>query len=298
MTAFDAATVAADLNALREIYVRVFGQVADEDWGATTGTRDKDWALIEVTAHLYSIARAFNGAVKVGRRGEAVTVEGMATRTDLRTWNQAEMTAIIEMYTPAEMVLLFDVELERAADYAGDLSREELETAVGFPVYNRPAPVMNFIGWQLSHAAAVHGAQVVRPLAGVPPIWAQMGTETRQRLLGWFVRHFSWAYWPSHAPSNYTAVMHFDVAGEDGGQWGLRVDPDGGAVLPGAPEQADYRLRFADADTMFKVFTASSTFQAEGEAGKFEILDGDPRRLMLLLSLFTPSPPRKVLKVL
>jgi hypothetical protein len=284
-------TTLEDMKTLQTTLNQFFDGVRGDDWSRKTGSRDQDWTLLETLAHLTSVMSAFNDAIEAGMRGQAIRVGTVQKREDLRQWNTETIADLSSTHTPTELIAQMNDRLGQAATYAAILTPQQAAHEVLFPIYNRPAPLWNFVEWQLSHAGAVHGAQMTRALDQAP-LWERFGGPMRQRQLDRFLRHFSWAYWQSHAP-DLTATIHMQVAEDFGGDWALVAAPDGGAMIPGVPDSPDFVLWFANPDTLFSVFTMNLSFVEAMKRGVFRVDHGEARRALTLITLFAPSPPKR-----
>ena len=286
---FDTVSTAQDLQTLRGILTQFYGGVRDDDWGRKTGSREKDWTLAETTAHVTSVAQTFNKALEAGIAGASTEIPGLARREDLPDWNASQVASLLAQHTPAEMVTQLDLEFERAAQLATALTPEQAKIEIPFAFYNRPAALGNLMLWQLSHLGVIHGAQLPRPLDQAP-LWERYDGAMRQRQLGRFLLHFSWAYWNTLAP-DLTATLHMQISGAYGGDWTLVAAPDGGTVLAGIPENPTYVYYFANPDVFFSLFTVNETFQNAQAHGEFKVTTGDPTDAIRLLRCFAASPP-------
>jgi hypothetical protein len=289
MHPFDRTTTQHDLATLRTLLNDFFAGVDDAAWGNHTGARDKDWTLHETLAHVAAIAEAFNVAVFAGRRGIAVELGDVERRTDLRDWNERQIRARMDK-TPSALIAELNEQFQQAMDYIDLLTDDELTAMVAFPIYNRPAPLSNFIEWQLSHAGVVHAAQLPRGLHQ-RPLWTHYPPDFAHRMANRFMLHFSWAYWHTLAPELH-AVMHFHVDGDGGGDWTLVAAPDGGDVAVGAPDAPTYTLTFQDVGTLFGAFTYDVTLPEALRDRRLVVSGGRPREAFDVLKLFAPTPPR------
>ena len=280
---------AQDFEEMRAVLAEFYHPLPDDAWDNSTGNREKDWTLHEVTAHLVSVARLLNTATEAALDSRPLHLENFLEREDLREWNAIEIAALTQ--DPGDkLVSELMTALRRSRDWAAALTDEQAVQTLEFVVYNRAAPVRNLIDWQLSHIGIVHGAQVSRAVSQ-PPLWTMYSTEFKHRQLDRFMRHFSWAYWNTLKPDVHAAI-NFHVEGESGGEWLLVAAPDGGKVSQRSTDRADYTLTFADADTMFSVFTVERPLKDALQSGDLQVADDKWRDAFELLRFFSPSPPQ------
>jgi hypothetical protein len=288
MTTFDPQPTLDDFAEFRALLADFWANVPDKAWNTRTGKRDKDWTLHQALAHLVSIAVLFNHAVDVTIDDQPLEIVGLKIRRDLRHWNDIEIAARVAI-PPDGLVDQLLAELDGAVERLGSLTAEEVERTTFVRAYNRPARVIDYIDWQLSHAGVVHAAQITRPL-NAPPLWERYSTPLKQRQIDRFLRHFSYSYWNEVGDDLYETI-NFHIDGDSGGAWHIVAAPDGGSVDQGLVEDAGINLHFRDADTLFGVFNVHIPFQTALESGVMRI-DGDSGRAMQVIRLFGASPPK------
>jgi len=277
-----------DFKEFYDITQKFWKTIPDEAYTRRTGTREKDWTLLETLAHLLSLAQLLNRAVDAALRDEALYLKGVSRREDLLEWNTKELARLSQAPSNA-LIMRFLKELEQAAHYLPNLSPEDSEKMVFVPFYNRPARAIDFIDWQISHAGVIHASQVTRPLEQAP-LWEQYSKGLKQRTLERFIRHFSMAYWSEYGSPD-TQVINLHIGSETGGDWHLVAAPDGGSKGDGLLDDADFDVFFDSPETFFAVFTFHESFKNTMLAGKVRFAS-DFRDTMRVLRLFTPSPPK------
>lgn len=282
---FDAATTRKDFSSLKEIITDVLLAVPDEAWLRQTGDRDTDWTLHQLMAHLVSIAQVFQQAADAAATDTELSFRSMTQREDLAAWNQREIERLGQSPPNALSIRLRQL-LDKSVMQAHQYTDEQLQKTVLLPVYNRPAPAMHFIDWQLSHLGIIHAAQLVRPL-GMAPLWTRYPNEMLPRMVDRYMRHFSYAYWQAYG-SGHT-VINFHVG--DAGEWHLIAAEDGGDSGIGAADNADYAVHFDSPATLFGIFTRYLPIKTAMQSGALRF-SHDWRAVMAVLMLFRASPPQ------
>lgn len=277
-----------DFREFYDIAQKFWKPIPDEAYARRTGTREKDWTLLETLAHLLSFAQLLNRAVDAALRDEKLDLNGVSQREDLLAWNTKEIARLSQAPSNA-LIMRFLKELEQAGNSLHTLTPEQSETMVFVPFYNRPARVIDFIEWQLSHAGVIHAAQVTRPLEQAP-LWEGYSPDFKHRILERFTRHFSMAYWQDYG-SEESEVINLHIGGASGGDWHLVAASDGGSRGDGVLDDANYDVFFDSSETFFGLFTFHLSFKDAMLAGKVRFAS-DFRDTMRLLRLFTPSPPK------
>ena len=288
MPNFDPHPILADFAEYRQIFSQFMQTVPDAAWSLKTGERDKDWTMHETLAHLVSVAQLFNLAAEHALTDKAIDVQDFTQRGFLATWNQREI-AELSQQPPPELASRLMAELEATEAIIPTLTVENLGKLGDLPVYNRPARVIDFVDWQLSHAGIVHAAQITRPIEH-PPLWESYSAEMMRRQVDRFVRHFSYAYWPELGPDEPQAI-NFHIQGAGGGDWHLTTDENGGGFGQGLVENATYHAQFATPPTFFGLFTFHVPFREALSDGRVVFM-GDMRATMQLLRLFSATPPK------
>ncbi|MFP4324149.1 MAG: maleylpyruvate isomerase N-terminal domain-containing protein, partial [Anaerolineales bacterium] len=187
----------------------------EDAWTRPTGDRPQDWTLTELMAHLASIAEIFNQATEAALGNRPLVLEGLQERRDLRHWNAAQIAAR-QGIPGLQLLSVWRAQIAAAADRAATLSPAQAEATAFLPVYNRPARVIDFIDWQLSHAGIIHGAQVTRAM-GDPPLWMGYPPDFTVRQIDRFMRHLSAAYWHDLAGAEDQITLAFEIEGA--GEW-------------------------------------------------------------------------------
>ncbi len=277
---------AADLRWFTAFLSDYLNKLPAEAWGRRTGERPHDWTLQEVIAHLGSIAALLNQAAEAALHRRTLTIDGLTRRHDLRAWNAAQIVAR-KGRSPEQLLLDWREQMEEAAGRAETLSEQHAEAQVFLHVYNRPARVIDFINWQLSHAGVVHGAQLPRANDD-PPLWTHYDEAFTVRQIDRFIGHLSAAYWDDLAGER-RAALDFEIG--ELGHWHILAAPGGGYAQPGPAPQADYQLWYADAPTFFSLFTVALPFEKALEAGLLHVSD-DPQTTLGILRFFAASPPK------
>jgi hypothetical protein len=277
-----------DFQTFYKIASNFWKNIPDEAYEKRTGTRDKDWTLHETLAHLLAIAQLLNRAVDAALAQEELLIRGITKREDLLEWNAREIERLSQV-PPNALIIRFLKELEQAGNSTVKLTSEQSQLTAYGRFYNRPASVIDFIDWQISHAGIVHAAQVTRPL-NLAPLWTHYRADFKHRNLDRFIRQFSMAYWQDYGPDQ-AQVINLHIDGEGGGKWHLVAAPDGGKMGQDVIDGANYEIFFDSPDIFFGIFTFHESFKDTMLSGKIRFAN-DFRQTMGLLKLFTPSIPK------
>lgn len=245
--------MSADLAAVRGIVRSFFGRIKPEDWERPTESRPTGWTLIQAFCHIVAVAeyldQALEGVLDV-RNTQAPPINA---RQELADFNRKQIE--LRQGLPPEYLLQSFLEaLSKTESRVEGLSPADFEKPVPLNVYNRPQTIAVTIGNQLSHPVVVHGAQLANGI-GAAPLWRFFSPDLMQRQLARFFHVLSHAYWPEKG-QGMTAVINFNIRGEGGGHWHVRLADDGGGVGYGLVERPILTLHFADPDAFCSLFTA------------------------------------------
>ncbi|MBX0329527.1 SCP2 sterol-binding domain-containing protein [Oscillochloris sp. ZM17-4] len=283
--AFAGYTLAADLLELREIYAGYLRRIPDDAWSRRTERRPSGWTLIETLAHLDAAAGVFNTSVEQAIAGGPIAISGIARRTDLPAANRAAIDARLSLGPAAITSSLLDA-LTRAAAIASRLSPGQLAMQVQTPYYGGLPTVAEILGASLVHAGIIHGSQVAVG-AGAQSIWSFYNPGMMRRQLTRAFHTMGLAYWPERGGSLH-AVLAFNVEGQGGGSWFIRVDPAGGEGRIGTVRTADVTMSFASADLLCQVVTLRANLIKSVLLGHLRIR-GNLRLATRIPRLFNPT---------
>lgn len=278
-----------DFNTFKPIVLDYLRSVPDSAWETRTGTREKDWTLHQTLAHLVSISHLFNQAAHCARNGEPLSVDGLARREDLVSWNETEIMRLTQ-HTPDTLIQQLAQSLDATAGIAESLTSEQMERPTYLTTYNRPARTIDFIDWQLSHAGVIHAAQITRPL-NQPPLWEHYPDDLLNRQIDRFMRQFSYAYWEAYA-GDVNAVLSFHIDGTAGGDWHIAAAPDGGFAAQGVGENPTFTFRCANPYVLFGIFTVHIRVEDAIKDGLYSIA-GNTAEALRVMRLFGATPPRQ-----
>ena len=285
---FDARAIVNDFSAFCTLLLSYLQSVAEDGWALRTGSRDKDWTLHQLLAHLTAIAAMFNRAVQAAIYDGPLVTDGLDTRRHLATWNDTQIETRVRT-APAQLTQQLMGELSTAAERVQHLTPDEAMRTIYLGVYDDEVCVIDMLEWQLSHAGVIHAAQLTRPL-DQPPLWTQYSPGMLNRQVDRFMRHLSAAYWSEYGDVQDVEI-NFQIEGEGGGAWFVIATPRGARYGTGSRENPRYVLHFDSPDTLFGIFTVHISIQDALTNNQIRIT-GDPIAAMQLLRLFSPSPPK------
>ncbi|WP_129627902.1 SCP2 sterol-binding domain-containing protein [Candidatus Oscillochloris fontis] len=250
--AFSSYSLAADLLKLHEIYAGYIERIPPDAWIRRTERRAAGWTLLETLAHLDAIATIFNLSIEQALAHQPIQIAGFTTRHDLRALNRK---AIDERMMLGYNVLSesFLDSLRYTARLASALSYSQLATTVEHPYFSGRPTIAELVGTSLVHAGMVHGSQLAVGTR-MQPIWNFYDPGMMRRQLTRAFHMVGLAYWPERGGTLH-ATLVFQIDGQGGGRWFVRIDPSGGEGRLGTVRTADVTLTFASADLLCRVVT-------------------------------------------
>ncbi|MEL6407470.1 MAG: hypothetical protein AAFV98_08955 [Chloroflexota bacterium] len=275
------------LQAFHSIMHDYWKRVPDDAWDTPTGTYDGAWTLHQTLAHVLSFAQVFNKATDAALRGETLTVKGISQREELQAWNTQEIERLT-VAAPNGLIVQLAGEMRIAHEKAYALTTETAQKTVTLAYSNRPVSALDCLGWQISHAGIVHGAQITHPLEQAP-LWEQFDTDLTHFALDRFIAQWSVVYWNELGPDE-PQTLNFHINGDGGGDWHLVAAPDGGTRAQGIVEGADYDLFFARPEVFFGVFTRYLSLRKAMVGGEMRMAS-DVRDTLEMLKLFGEHKP-------
>lgn len=282
--AFTSYTLAADFLELREIYAGTLERIEPADWSRRSERRPNAWTLQQTLAHVAAVAETYNAAIMAGLEGRPVKIPGLETRHDLRSANQQALEARSAL-SPEELSEAFLGALEAAARLVAPLGAEHLGRIVPVPHFDGAPTVAELFGCSLAHAGIIHGAQLVASRAR--PIWIFFQPGLMRRQLTRFFHNLALSYWPERG-GDLHATIAFNVAGQGGGSWYVRVRPEGGQGRIGVARTRDVTFDFASADLLCRIVTFQTPPWRALLTRRLRV-HGNLRLARRLPQLFTPT---------
>jgi len=277
-----------DLKDFHTLSSTFWKSIPDDRWDVKTGTRDKDWTLHQVLAHVLSISQIFNQSAKAALNGEDHFTKGFTERGQFGDWNEQEIERLTKA-PPNGLIVQFLQELRIAHETVAKITPETTPLMTKVVQFNRPAPAIDYLNWHLSHAGVIHGAQVVAPL-GREPLWLDFDSDFTQRVIAYYLQQWSMSYWADLGPDEPEAI-NFHINGAGGGDWHIIVAPDGGSTGTGAIEGGKYDLFFENPHIFFSIFTNYLSIRQAMVNGQMRVAS-DVRDTLDILRYFAPKRPK------
>lgn len=284
-----------DLQIISDILFPYLEKLSPDQWHMKTGTRDQDWTLHQVLAHLVSIAELFELATFHAFTGDALDIPNLTKREDLRAFNQSEIERLTQ-HTPASLIGMLRENFEQINSDIAIIEAQDYEKTVDLKIYGRPMRLRDVIDAQLSHIGVVHSYQI-RPIPSLGAIWRQYPIypmDMMSRMIDRFLRHISYTYWYDRA-NGLVGDIHFDFRMKGLDSWTMHITSDGAWLKHGLTDTKPLvKFTFRDSGVFYKLFTQEMTFHEAIRQAWLQI-EGNYPEPLTLLSYFSPSPPKRSL---
>lgn len=257
----------------------------DDAWTKKTGTREKDWTMHALLAHLLSIAQMLNKAGNTALKNENLVIRGLDERDQFGAWNNTEIERLTKV-PPNGLIVQFLQELRIGHETLSKVHADNANNTSKAVMFSRPAPAIEYIQSHLSHAGVIHGAQSVFALERAP-LWHDFSPEFTQRVIKHYLNQWSLSYWIEEG-GEQSQVINFHIGSDGGGDWHILTSPTGASVSEGVIDDSEFHLFFTSPDIFFSIFTNTINMRQAMADGQLRVA-GDVRDTLSVLKLFGPS---------
>jgi hypothetical protein len=282
-TAFEGRWLAADLQRVHDIYAAFFSTVTDVNWDRPVKGSAHEWTLHETMAHLCGLIAVGQRGIQAALTDEPLSVPGLTNQFEFNQFNRQEIDARLALPRAALCQTLLE-KLGQLIDVAQRLNAAELKRTATLPIYNRPVTIAETLGILMFHTGLHHSAQVAEPV-GVPPLWHQLESEVRHRVITRVMRALSLLY-RFDLGGDLRAAFAFRIGGEGGGDWAVRVAPDHAEALEGEVGPASLTIKLSNTDIFCQMFTGRLNLPLALLTGRLR-LSGNLRLFPRFGSLFS-----------
>jgi hypothetical protein len=282
-TTFDPLTVADDLSEVCRVYAGLFATLDTTWWDGPSKRGGEEWTLHETIAHLCALNGAGLESIRHTLCGEPFIFRGLENRYRFNAWNRRGIDEHLDLSPDAlrrEFLRIHD----EAADLARDLRPDQAAIGATMPIYNRAVQIVEALSIMIMHAGLIHSAQVAEP-AGVPPLWTQLSSEFRHRLVGRVMRAFSLLY-RRDIGGSLRAALAFRIDGPAGGAWYVDLSPEAATSGEGAVASPRLVLRFRETDDFCRMVIGRMQLPLALISGKLKPR-GDLRLFLRMNKLFS-----------
>ena len=289
-TAFDPQTLADDFLEVRRIYARFFTSLDEAGWDKPVKGGSKEWNLHETIAHLVALNGVGVQSIKHALRGEPYTFIGLDSRYEFNAFNRKGIDEHLDISMKDLCAKLLDI-LSEAANIACNLTPGQAELTAQMAIYNRPVRIVEALSIILIHVGLFHSAQVAEP-AGLPPLWKQLSSEIRHRMIGRVMRAFSLLY-RQDIGGSLRATLVFCVDGPGGGEWYVELTPEAPTSGEGIVQHPGLVIHLRETAVFCQMLTSRLNLPMALIRGAMK-LRGDLRLFLRMNTLFSVDARPKV----
>jgi uncharacterized damage-inducible protein DinB len=216
-----------------------YAKLDDKEWAKKASDR---WTAKDYLAHMViAQEEEANRLIKQALAGQPANVPGFATREEINDYNH-RMLETVRALPVSELAGRLKAASEEALSMLDGLSEADLDKPAASPGWDRPGTVRDLFFASYLHLPG-HYQDIRRAAKKKLPHWMEAGAPEEVHFqLDRIFHYMPLIFWSSRgADLNVTYV--FNMEGEGGGQWAVRI-ADGKAVAQdGAPESFDMELR-------------------------------------------------------
>jgi hypothetical protein len=245
--------LADDLAELHRTYAAALGRVQEPAWDRRVKGSAAAWSLHETLAHLGSLNGSGLDCVTQTLDGQPYAFEGLEDRYRFNSFVRKGIDGSLGLPVAAMSGRVLDI-LERSAAIARDLRPDQAALTSRMWIYNRPTRIDEAFSIITLHTGLAHSAQVAEPLE-LAPLWTQLSTEFRHRVIGRTMLAFAMLY-RTDLGGDLRETMVFRVDGPEGGEWHVALAPEGATWGEGGVDRPGLVIRMPEASTFFRMVTS------------------------------------------
>jgi len=216
-----------------------YARLDDKEWGKKASDR---WTAKDYLAHMViAQEEEANHLIKQALGGEPANVPGFATREEINDYNQRMLETVRDLPV-GELMGRLKAASEEAISILNGLSETDLDKPAASPGWDRPGTVRDLFFASYLHLPG-HYQDVRRAAKKKLPHWMEAGAPEEVHFqLDRIFHYMPLIFWSSRG-ADMKVTYVFNMEGEGGGQWAVRIS-DGKAVAEdGVPESFDMELR-------------------------------------------------------
>ena len=250
---FDTLTLANDIFEIRRIYEGFFARLTEEDWERPVKGYPKEWNLQETVAHLCALNGDGLESIRCAANGKDYEYVGLPDRYKFSEYKRRGIDNHLAL-PRRDLCAKFLSIMDEAAHLSRNLLPLEAEITSEMPIYNRPVKNTEGLSIIMFHAGLHHSAQVAEP-AGHPPLWTEVSSDIRHRVIGRVMRALSLLY-RQDIGQDLRAVIAFRVDGPGGGNWYVDINPKSCSSGEGMIDHPTLTIHLESTDIFCKMFTS------------------------------------------
>jgi len=216
-----------------------YARLDEKEWGKKASDR---WTARDYLAHMVvAQEEEANRLIRQALAGEPASVPGFAAREEINDYNQRMLETVRDLPV-GELLTRLKAACDEALAMLDGLSETDLDKPFAHPGWDRPGTIRDLFFASYLHLPG-HYQDVRRAAKKKLPHWMEAGSPEEVHFqLDRIFHYMPLIFWSSRgADMNVTYV--FNMEGEGGGQWAVRISDGKAEAQDGAPESFDMELR-------------------------------------------------------
>ncbi len=216
-----------------------YGRLDEKEWSKKASSL---WAAKDYLAHMViTQEEEANRLVRQALAGEPGQLPGFDGREAINEYNE-QLLAKVRDLPAAELMGRFKADYEQSLSTLDGLSEADLDKPASNPEWHRPGTVRDLFFASYLHLPG-HYQDIRRAAKKKLPHWMEAGSPDEVNFqLGRIFHFMPLVFWPERAADMQVTYL-FNMEGEGGGQWALRIADGKAETQDGAPENFDMELR-------------------------------------------------------
>jgi hypothetical protein len=216
-----------------------YARLDEKEWGKKASDR---WAARDYLAHMViAQEEEANRLIRQALAGEPASVPGFATREEINDYNQRMLETVRDLPV-GELLARLKAACDEALAMLDSVSEADLDKPAASPGWDRPGTIRDLFFASYLHLPG-HYQDIRRAAKKKLPHWMEAGSPEEVHFqLDRIFHYMPLIFWSSRG-ADMKVTYVFNMEGEGGGQWAVRIS-DGKAVAEdGVPESFDMELR-------------------------------------------------------
>ena len=216
-----------------------YARLNEKEWSKKASSL---WTAKDYLAHLvaYEEEQA-DHLLQKALAGEPGQLPGFNGREAINEYNE-QLLAKVRDLPVNELMGRFKAAYERSLSTLDGLSEADLDKPASNPEWDRPGTVRDLFFASYLHLPA-HYQDIRRAAKKKLPHWMEAGSPEEVHFqLGRIFHFMPLIFWPERG-ADMQATYLFNMEGEGGGQWAVRIADGKAETQDGAPESFDMELR-------------------------------------------------------
>lgn len=196
-----------------------YGKLDEKEWGKKASDR---WTARDYLSHLVvTQEEEANRLIRQALAGEPANVPGFAAREEINDYNQRMLETVRDLPV-GELLTRLKAACEEALALLDGLSEADLDKPASSPGWDRPGTVRDLFFASYLHLPG-HYQDVRRAAKKKLPHWMEAGSPEEVHFQLDRIFHYMPLIFRSDRGGDMEATYLFNMEGEGGGQWAIKI---------------------------------------------------------------------------